>query len=561
MGYTLDQLKQLGATPGSTVAPDAAANAYRTMLNNVKTGNVYAATDTSQPSGSGIGGILKDAAQTLLVKPATRIGQAISAPFVKQNMDSTTNIQNQQTDQLQSVLDRMKVETDPVKHEALRQMAFNLVKEATPNTQAGQEATRENNSLSEDQNVNVGGTNFDIPGQQTGKAGFKQIAGDALKSASYLAAPEAFGAATAPEASLAEKALSGAKFGGAVGAAGGAGNALEDPNSGIGTIAKDTLEGAAFGAGTGAAIPAAIEGAKAVPKVLDSVGSKIENVVNNIGKKSIIEDSNQVALNSIKTDLSKTDQVEAATQGRAKVVKGKMTYLPSKEDTRMASTLQPMVEDGRVVDPKKPQEYVDNISNVQKEIEESVSNLRQGVRNTPGTWNQNELTKQVFATKAPMAIKATQGMEENLQNAVFNLISEASKTNEGLLNLRQNFDAMVKEEFPNMYDKDNTPIRQYIRNLRNSLNDFTEKQLPDGKLPNGTGFRDELRRQSNLINAREEMSAKLAQDVPENASKWQRFVRKNPETARILRRYGLGIVSSGLGLYTIGSALRKSITK
>lgn len=307
MGYTLDQLKQLGATPGSTVAPDAAANAYRTMLNNVKTGNVYAATDTSQPSGSGIekvGGLLKDAAQTLLVKPATRIGQAISAPFVKQNMDSTTNIQNQQTDKLQSVLDRMKVETDPVKHEALRQMAFNLVKEATPNTQAGQEATRENNSLSEDQNVNVGGTNFDIPGQQTGLAGGKQILGDALKSASYLAAPEALGAATAPEASLAEKALSGAKFGGAVGAAGGAGNALEDPNSGIGTIAKDTLEGAAFGAGTGAAIPAAIEGVGQVPKLLDKTSSQIEqsqqtvkNWFDSFSGKNKVSEEAQNALN------------------------------------------------------------------------------------------------------------------------------------------------------------------------------------------------------------------------------------------------------------------------
>jgi len=194
--------------------------------------------------------IAKDASQTLLVKPAVRIGQAIAAPFVQQKMNATTDIKNQQTDQLQSVLDRLKTTTDPVQRQALSAMAHKLVDQATPNTIASIEAAAANDALGSAQNANIAGANFAIPPQQTGAAGAKQIAGDALKSASYLATPEGLGL-TSKASSFTGKLATGAIGGATIGAAGGAGNELENPNSTAGSVLKATGKGALAGAAVG----------------------------------------------------------------------------------------------------------------------------------------------------------------------------------------------------------------------------------------------------------------------------------------------------------------------
>lgn len=211
----------------------------------------------------------KDAFSTLLVKPAVRVGQAAAAPLVQEKMDSTTDIQQQQTDQLNKVIGLLKTETDPTKKAALHDMALNLVKQATANTQAGQEANANDAALSG--NTHILGQ--DIQGQEGGVAGIKQIAGDALKSASYLAAPEALGA-TGEATSAGAKILTGAGTGAGIGALGGAGNELENSNSTTGSVVKAGLEGAGTGAIIGGVIPAAGEAFKGAQGMAEDFANK-----------------------------------------------------------------------------------------------------------------------------------------------------------------------------------------------------------------------------------------------------------------------------------------------
>ena len=276
-------------------------------------------------------------------------------------------------------------------------------------------------------------------------------------------------------------------------------------------------------------------------------------------------ETEQAALDAIKTKMSAGEQAEAAAKGRATVsgAAKKIVYAPSPEETRIANVLKPLVQEGKIVTPKAPQDYLNNITAVQKELEDSTQTLRQGLQDSPGTWNQQDLTKQVFKTNVPLSIKSTEGTVEKLQTAVFSLIQDAPKTNEGLLDLRQNLDSMVRSEFPNLYDKESTPLRQYVRNLRESINNFTSTQLPDGKLPNGISFRDELRRQSNLISAREAMSQKIAEEMPENSTTLSRWTKANPQKASILRRLVTGTaIGAALGgsVYGVGKAIHKDIT-
>lgn len=256
-----------------------------------------------------LGNLAKDPLNTLIVKPATRIGQTIAAPLVQNKVDSTTDIQTEQTDQLQKVLDHLKTETDPTKHEALKQMALSLVKQATPNTQAGQDAINAQNQISDNQNVKVAGVDFNEQGQQGGVAGVKQIAGDALKEASYLAAPGvAEGVGEVP--SLLARVSKGALGGAEIGAIGGAGNELENADSTFGSVAKATGEGALIGGAIGGLTPV-------IGKGLTKIKNDIKSVANTDIRGNASKTLQDKFLKDSKADWEKPTTIAKSTYNKA----------------------------------------------------------------------------------------------------------------------------------------------------------------------------------------------------------------------------------------------------
>lgn len=261
MEFTPQQFAAQGGTINKPTS--SGVSAYQSFVKN----NVPNAV---QPPQDGlVAGIAKDVLTTLAVKPATRIAQAGVAPLQLNASQTTTNIQNQQTDQLNKVIGLLNTETDPVKKQALHDMALNLVKQAIPNTEAGQQANSQGSALQG--NTHILGQ--DIQGQEGGAAGVKQIAGDALKSASYLIAPEAVGA-TGEATSAGSKILTGAATGAGIGAASGAGSELQNPNSTFGSVAKSTGEGLLTGAAIGGAIPAIGEGVKGTQNAMEDFANK-----------------------------------------------------------------------------------------------------------------------------------------------------------------------------------------------------------------------------------------------------------------------------------------------
>jgi hypothetical protein len=106
--------------------------------------------------------------------------------------------------------------------------------------------------------------------QKTGQAGALQIAGDAAKSASYLAGGE--GAGGLVDNGVLKGAVAGAEAGGL----GAGGNALQADKPTAGGVLKATGEGAAAGAVIGGAIPAAAEGIKAGQSAFADLASQPE---------------------------------------------------------------------------------------------------------------------------------------------------------------------------------------------------------------------------------------------------------------------------------------------
>ncbi len=544
-------------------------------------------------SGDGLAtGMAKDAFSTLLVKPAVRVAQVAAAPLVQQKMDSTTSIQNQQTDQLNLVLAKLKTETDPTKKAALSQMAHKLVDQASANTAEGQQATAANNSLGAGGNTHVLGQ--DIAGQATGAAGVKQIAGDALKSASYLAVPEV-ASETGAGATAAERIVSGAKGGAVVGAAGGAGSELEDPNSTAGSVLEAGGKGAAGGALVGGAIPAFAEGFKNL-----SEASQAEKVSS--------EASNQTALDAIKNPLSKTEQESALRGGRLaesskKGLNPKIAYEPDVSSERMAKSLQPMVEDGRIKPPTNVVNQEQNILETGKEIGKQSDDLRAGLKQSDAAaqakvqedqtafknmtadekasykamnqgkpdLSKNKLTtKQLRAemdtVKVPDPVKNDTVLSKNvksLKDAAAELYKKIpDHQSEAILNLKHNFDDYVKENYgPNFFDKGRNadPFHQYTYALRDKYTQLMADRLPEGNLPNGTSIKDAFLNQHNLINAQDEMVAKTTREFPEGSTPMQRFLQAHPILKRIGLREAISIGGGAIGLTAIGSMIHKDI--
>ena len=148
-----------------------------------------------------------------------------------------------------------------------------------------------------------------------------------------------------------------------------------------------------------------------------------------------------------------------------------------------------------------------------------------------------DLIKTIYNTKDPLTIKSTDALNQNLDNSVFNLINDAPKTREGLLDLRQSFDDMVRKDYPNLYNGDMTPTRIKIQNMRETLNDFTNQKIPEGKV-NGVDFRGSLMKQHNLLNAQDEMAQKFAREYPQGSTNFSRMVKAHPNIAGTIKQLG-----------------------
>lgn len=217
---TLAQLKeQLGSKPVTGYAPPK--------------------QNIAQKAAGFVGGVAKDAYSALIGTPGTKIGQAIVAPLNLQKNQTTTALQNTNTTTAQMLADRAKTETNPTLKAQYQKQAADLLNQGQPFAQAPDQS-----------DSNASGVN--VPAQKTGLAGVEQIGGQALKSASYLVGGGEAGAA-ADTAGVGGKILAGTKLGGAVGALGGAGNAMEQGGN-LSQVAGSALQGAAIGGLTGGVI-------------------------------------------------------------------------------------------------------------------------------------------------------------------------------------------------------------------------------------------------------------------------------------------------------------------
>lgn len=225
---------------------------------------------------------IKDPINTLLVNPATRIGQAIVAPAGNELQQGNTAARETITSATTKLQDELRNTTDPARRAQLQKV---IQDNNTVNNNFGSVAQRYQNSnavVDNIQNIRSPFGNYSVQPQKGGTEGVKQITGQALKTASYLYAPGAASEVAAGARSIGRSALQagiqGAKAGAIAGGTYNAGEALSQ-NQGI----QDTITSGVTGALTGAAIggftAAALSGVSRLPeKVKASTIQKYDEI-------------------------------------------------------------------------------------------------------------------------------------------------------------------------------------------------------------------------------------------------------------------------------------------
>lgn len=247
------------------------------------------------------------------------------------------------------------------------------------------------------------------------------------------------------------------------------------------------------------------------------------------GAKLAEQEANDV-MEVVKPKLTPKLETEAKAAGRGTTQGGlfnRAAINPTESEKQMAQ----FAHEAGVSSNNTFDKNIQLMKDVQKQ---SAQDLRAGLKETKGTWNRNDVVGALNSVKSPLTIKSDATLTRlanNFKKAIVDISASINKSTEGLLDLRQGVDDLIDKEFPaNVYHKD-TPVGQYVRQVRQTLNKMIEDKLPEGKLPNGQSFRGELRRQSLLYDAIENVADKAPKEG-ESArpviQKVKGFTKKHP---------------------------------
>jgi hypothetical protein len=353
--------------------------------------------------------------------------------------------------------------------------------------------------------------------------------------------------------------------GAGVGMAQGTGQAMTE-NANLQQTAKAGVQGAGIGAATGAAIPV-VAGAV---KNLGDMASSIPDALSEPKATPSVVDAQKVALDAIENPLSKDEQMTAVKRGQLAPssktgINPTTDYLPNQSKLNMAKSLQPMVESGKLQPPTTAINQESNIVNTGDEITNQSQQLRQGLQDSKAIWNENELKGRLNDVQLPDPVKNEPTLNKNaasLQKAAVSLAQDADKNPVGILDLRQNLDNYIEQNYgKNFFDKGRNadPWHQYVYAIRDELSNFAADKLPEGKLPSGVSYRDSLLNIHNLINGQDEMAAKFVREYPQGLSRFDKILKSHPMINKLGTRGIMRIAAAAVGIPLAASAVSKIV--
>ncbi len=236
----------------------------------------------------------------------------------------------------------------------------------------------------------------------------------------------------------------------------------------------------------------ATTGGKTVLAGLETVGlasgvakaGKVASAVNN-------SRNNAKIWNLVQPKLTATSQAQAVKSGQiAKTgLMGKVIQILDDEIVGVARQYL------KTTDPLKA------VGQMQEGIATEANAIKEGLRQSQAIWNRNELTGALKKIEKPHLLSGdTEKAFVKTLNAALKEAESSPKTLDGLLDVRQKFDRIVKQQYPNLYESDTlTPIKSAVMETRRTINNMIEAKLPESAQKEF--FRQSLRKQSLLYEA------------------------------------------------------------
>ena len=265
------------------------------------------------------------------------------------------------------------------------------------------------------------------------------------------------------------------------------------------------------------------------------------------GIDTVLHGKTDDVLETIKPNMTPTRTKEALLNNGVEK-KGLLRTVRLKEDpydVAIANTVKKNVPD---FDTGKPLLY--NINAVQTTVRDMATKLKQRVHaeGEGRIFSFKEFASALNSIDRPLLISSDVTLN-NAYNRVIAKALEIVKKKGGkvpnLLDSRQEFDAFIKKQFPNLWKSDTlTPMRQAVKDIRNAMTDFTVKNLPEN-----TGLRESYLIQTRLLTAMENMADKASKGITKEVgtTALERYGNRHPIQKGLAKR-SLDVGTSALGL-------------
>lgn len=281
--------------------------------------------------------------------------------------------------------------------------------------------------------------------------------------------------------------------------------------------------------GTAAAVTGALGGiVRGVSeKALGALGVKSAET---IAKEA--EQKSKDALEVVSPKLTASEKEEAVASGRGKKtgLLGNIKIEADKKTKEAANAVEGIVKKGKPM--------VENINAVRSAISDEATSLKAKIASVDHPYTFKELNSKLASLDKPISIKSDSTLSKQFdlaRDAFMKIAKEKGGTVSSLLDARKSFDDLVQKEFPNLYDRENAPMRNAITSMRSAVNDFISDNLPKG-----SGYQDSLDKQSAMYNAIDNMATKGKEEIGTN--RISRLAKRNPKITTALKMGGTALI-------------------
>lgn len=253
------------------------------------------------------------------------------------------------------------------------------------------------------------------------------------------------------------------------------------------------------------------EGGETAVKGVARVAGEGAEAVEQRLKKQITQEALDIVQPNAKT-LSTAERAKRLEQGLGEQTSltGKRQLQPSTEDIRSAEIVNDIV--------KKSNTPFENIDAINSNIVSRSEKLENALENIEWEFDRDLIKDDFVKLKDSSKVlfggeKAIENTYDTVANEFSRIFSKKPNTLAGLLAARKEFDQVVKQKFPNIFDKvggDNVRANA-VSDVRNSVNNFIATKAPERIL--GKDVKDELSNISSMYNARKNISKNVLADL------------------------------------------------